>query len=126
MLRFNWGIPVTISEPVGAGAQPSQWDRLKFNQIGLFDLRRRIGVFPSEPRVYDRHRAQFDAADLAWFTSGLSTDILHLAQNVFPPEFHTLRQGMPSGQPGTQARSAIRSRIQKLTFDLVCNIPASR
>ena len=124
MQRWNWGIPVAISEPVGAGAQPLQWDKLKFNQIGLFDLRSRIGVFSSEPGVYDRHRAQFEAADLTWFASGLSTDNLHLTKNVFPPEFNTLRHGMPSGQAGSQARAAIRTRIQKLTFDLVCINPA--
>jgi hypothetical protein len=123
MQHWNWGIPVAISEPPGASAQPLAWDLLKFNQIGLFDVRRRIGVFATEPGVYDRHRAQFDAADLAWFAAGLSTDVLHLTQNAFPPEFDVLRQGMPLGQAGSQARAAIRTRIQKLTFDLVCIIP---
>jgi hypothetical protein len=122
MQHWNWGIPVTIPEPSHAGAQPLGWDLLKFNQIGLFDLRRRMGVFPSEPGVYDKHRAQFDAADLAWFASGLSTDVLHLTQNAFLPEFNGLRQGMPSGTAGSQARAVIRTRIQKLTFDLVCII----
>jgi hypothetical protein len=123
--QWNWGISVAnpIFEPPGAGAQPLGWNLLRFNQIGLFDVRRRIGVFATEPGVYDTHRAKFDAADLAWFAAGLSTDVLHLTQNVFPPEFHVLRQGMPSGDPGSQARAAIRTRIQKLTFDLVCIIP---
>ena len=122
MQRWNWGIPVTISEPLGASPQPQGWNLLKFNQIGLFDLRRRIGVFASEPGVYNDHRARFDAADLAWFAAGLSTEVLHLAQNAFPPEFSTLRHTTPSGQVGSHARSALRTRVQKLTFDLVCII----
>jgi hypothetical protein len=123
MQSWNWGIPVAIYEPTGASAQPLGWDLLKFNQVGLFDVRRCIGVFATEPGVYDRHRAKFDAADLTWFAAGLSTDVLHFTQNVFPPEFGILRQGMPSGQAGSQARAAIRSHIQKLTFDLVRMIP---
>lgn len=108
------------SKPPGAGDYPLGWDLLKFNQIGLFDVRRRIGVFATEPGVYDRHRARFDAADLAWFAAGLSTDVLRLTQNMFPPEFNDLREGMPSGEASSRARAAIRTRIQKLTFDLVC------
>jgi len=50
-------------------------------------------------------------------------EVLHLTQNAFPPEFNALRQGMPSGQAGSQARAAIRTCIQKLTFDLVRIIP---
>ena len=123
MQHWNWGIPVSIPEPPGAGAQPLGWQHLKFNQIGLFDIRRRIGVFASEPGVYDNHRARFDSADLAWFAAGLSTEVLHLAQTSFAPEFHTLRQGMPTGQVGSQTRAAIRACIQRLTFDLVCATP---
>jgi hypothetical protein len=119
MHRWNWGIPVSILEPPGAGTQPLGWQQLRFNQIGLYDLRRRIGVFASEPGVYDNHRARFDSADLAWFAAGLSTEVLHLTQNAFPPELQNLRQGMPTGPVGSQARAAIRARIQKLTFDLV-------
>ena len=119
MQHWNWGIPVAIPEPPNAGAQPLGWDDLKFNQIGLFDIRRRIGVFASEPGVYDKHRTQFNAADLAWFASGLSTDIIQLTQNVFTHEFNILRQGMPSGQTSSQVWAVIHTRIQKLTFDLV-------
>ena len=120
MQRWNWGIPITIPEPPGASRQPLGWNQLKFNQIGLFDIRRHIGVFPSEPGVYNDHHARFDAADLAWFAAGLSREVLHLTKNTFPPEFSTLRQTTLSGQVGSHARSALRTRVQKLTFDLVC------
>ena len=119
MLNWNWGIPVSIPEPQGATPQPQGWNQLKFNQIGLFDLRRRIGIFALEPGVYNDHRTRFDAADVAWFAAGLSTEALHLAQNAFPPEFSSVRQASPSGQVGSYARSALRTRVQKLTFDLV-------
>ena len=101
MQHWNWGIPIAIPEPPNAGAQPLGWDNLKFNQIGLFDIRCRIGVFASEPGVYDKHHTRFDAADLAWFASGLSTDVIQLTQNVFAHEFNILCQGMPSGQTGS-------------------------
>ena len=122
MHNWNWGIPVSIPEPLGAGPQPQKWNQLKFNQIGLFDLRRRIGAFASEPGVYEEHRTRFDAADLAWFAAGLSTEVVHLTQNAFPPDFSTLRLAAPTGQAGSYARSALRTRVQKLTFDLVCII----
>jgi hypothetical protein len=123
MHHWNWGIPVDIPEPPGAGPQPLGWQHLKFNQIGIYDIRRRIGVFASEPGIYDNHRARFDSADLAWFAAGLSTEVLHLTQNAFPPEFQDLHSGTPTGPAGSQARAAIRARIQRLTFDLVCIIP---
>lgn len=119
MQHWNWGIPIAIPEPPNAGAQPLGWDDLKFNQIGLFDICRRIGVFASEPGVYDKHHTQFDAADLAWFASGLSTDVIQLTQNVFTHEFNILCQGMPSGQTSSQVWAVICTCIQRLTFDLV-------
>lgn len=73
------------------------------HQIGLLDLRHRIGVFASEPGVYNNHRTQFNAADLAWFAAGLSTEVLHLAKNALPPEFSTVRHGVPPGQVGSLA-----------------------
>ena len=103
MQHWNWGIPVSILEPPGASPQPQAWNKLKFNPTGLFDLRRRIGVFASEPGVYNDHCTRFNAADLAWFAAGLSTEVLHLTQNAFAPEFSTLRQTTPTGQVGTHA-----------------------
>jgi hypothetical protein len=125
MHNWSWGIPVSIPEPHGASPQPQRWNQLKFNQIGLFDLRRRIGAFASEPGVYEEYRSRFDAADLTWFAAGLSTEVLHLAKNSFPPEFSNIRLAAPSGQAGSYARSILRSRVQKLTFDLVCIIQIS-
>ena len=101
---------------------PNPWagtTSIKFNQISLFDIHHHIGVFASEPGVYNKHRTRFDTADLAWFASGLSTDIIQLTQNAFMHEFNILRQGMPSGQTGSQARAVIHTHTQKLTFDLV-------
>ena len=90
MQHWNWGIPISILKPPGASPQPQAWNKLKFNPIGLFDLHHHIGVFASEPGVYNDHHTWFDAADLAWFAAGLSTEVLHLTQNAFPPEFSTL------------------------------------
>jgi hypothetical protein len=102
-----------IPHPSGAGPNPLPWDLLKFNQIGLYDIRRRIGVFPSHPGVYEKHRARFDAADLAWFASGLSSDVIRLAQDENPPEF------LSHINDDDNARDVIRTNIRKLTFDLV-------
>ena len=98
----------------------STWNQLKFNQIGLIDLPRRIGLIQREPHIYNHHRTQFDAADIAWFASGLSSEILYLAPNKFPPELNTLRDGMGFGSAGSMDRLLLHTHVKKVTFDLVC------
>lgn len=111
---------VNIPEPPGAGAKPQPLSQVKYNTIGIYDIRRHCGAHPHEPGVYDTHRACFDAADLAWIATSLNlaSNSQPIAPNSFPPEFSVLRQGMPSNSSGT--RAAMRARLQKLIFNLVC------
>ncbi|KAJ6617354.1 hypothetical protein B0H10DRAFT_1948429 [Mycena sp. CBHHK59/15] len=95
---------------------------VKFTQalpVGLYDLRRRIGIFAHERGIFQRYQHRFLAADIAWFAAGLSTDASHTPPtNAFFPEFDTLRRNVPSGPLGTEARKSMAERIQTLTYDL--------
>jgi hypothetical protein len=98
---------------------PLPLNELKYNQRGLQDLRRHLGVLPHN--VYNTHRPSFDAADIAWIATalGLASSTDPIAHNHFSPELITLRDGMPKGNSGATTRALMRSRVQKLVFDLV-------
>ena len=115
----NWGINVNIPAPPGAGAQPLALSQVRYDPLGLYDIRRHCGALPHEPGVYEAHRSCFDAADLAWIATslGLASNSQPIPQNSFPPEFSVLRQGMQKNSSGT--RAMMRSHHQKLIFDLV-------
>ena len=106
--------PVSISSfPIMQGSPPEpplELNELKYDQRGLRDLRQHLGVWPHV--LEQTHGPSFDAADIAW--------IFDHAQ--FPPEFSTLREGMPKGKPGSMERASMRSRLQKLLFDLVSDV----
>lgn len=107
--------------PSGAGAQPLvPLSQVKYNALGIYDLRRHCGTLPHEPGVYETHRPCFDAADLAWIATSLSlaSNSQPIPPNSFPPELAVLRHGMPSNSSAT--RAAMRARLQKLIFNLVC------
>jgi len=105
--------------PGGEGPLPS-WADLKFNPLGLYNLRRRLGVLADEPGVFSQYKDAFLASDIAWFAAGASTDGTHaLPTGFFHPSFEILRNHNPLGPPGQKIRTDVRKRIQNLTFDLV-------
>lgn len=118
--------PVSISSfPIMQGSPPEpplELNELKYDQRGLRDLRQHLGVLPHV--LEQTHGPSFDTADIAWIATSLSlassTDLFDHAQ--FPPEFSTLREGMPKGKPGSMERASMRSRLQKLLFDLVSDV----
>lgn len=123
--QHNWGIPgINISPPpVQDGyvltPTPQPYSRLQFTPVGLYDLRRRVGV-PREPGIFQQYRPCWFASDLGWHAAGLSTDGNHLrTANTFAPEFDSLRESLPTGIVGGEARKALNERIQHLTFDMV-------
>ncbi|KAF8200636.1 hypothetical protein K438DRAFT_1966103 [Mycena galopus ATCC 62051] len=125
VFAWNWGIAgLVIPVPaVRDGIGPSQivpsWSRLKFSPIGVFDLCRRLGVHASEGGVFQRYRDRFLTSDIAWFAGGASTDGLHApTQPGFFPDFDALRQTLPSGAAGNEARRALDDRMQHAVFDL--------
>ncbi|KDR78505.1 hypothetical protein GALMADRAFT_208999 [Galerina marginata CBS 339.88] len=117
-MESDSGTAVQIDVPPNAGQQPLPFRSLRFHPLGLYDLRRRLGVFQGEPGVYTAFRQNFDAADLSWFTPGLSTSPSTAPGSVqFFPEFSELMDSTPRGVPGNIARRALRQRLRALTFD---------
>ncbi|KAJ7236998.1 hypothetical protein C8J57DRAFT_1529799 [Mycena rebaudengoi] len=125
--HWNWGLPGTnVPFPPGPGhSEPSplplDYSQLKFNPIGLYDLRRLQGVLISQPGVYNTHKDRFDASDMAWSFTGASEDGQHeVAPGKFAAAFFTLRKSLPSDDMGWEIRKRFSERICKLLFDGMC------
>jgi hypothetical protein len=119
-MHSSWGTNVNIPVPSGAGAQPLSPSQIKYNTLGINNVRRHCGTLPHEPGVYEANRPCFDAADLAWIATSLNlaSNFYPVAPNSFPPEYAVLRNGMPKNSSGT--RATMRAHLQKLIFNLVC------
>ncbi|KAJ7860597.1 hypothetical protein B0H14DRAFT_3622342 [Mycena olivaceomarginata] len=119
----DWGIPgIDIPVPptrVGLSRDILTFRQLRFSPLGLYDLRRRLGVQPSEPGIFQRFRNRFLTSDIAWFAGGASTDSKHVPTTPgFFPEFTALRDSLPTGPVGNEARKALNERMQHAVFDL--------
>ncbi|KAJ6521588.1 hypothetical protein B0H19DRAFT_1277664 [Mycena capillaripes] len=125
VFHYNWGIP-GINVPVpptreghGPFERPLMFKKLKFGPLGHYDLRRRLGVQPQEPGTFQRYRERFLTSDVAWFAACASTDGKHLPQpSGFFPEFMDLRNTLPVGSVGSEARKLLNERLQHVVFDL--------
>ncbi|KAJ7698302.1 hypothetical protein B0H17DRAFT_1196886 [Mycena rosella] len=124
-LMYNWGLPgIDIQPPPTADSyrpsvKPRAWNQLQFSPIGLYDLRRRLGVLRKEPGVFQQYQLRFITADIAWFAAGASTDGQHIpAADSFFPEFDTLRSTLPTGQAGSEARRVLSEKLRGTLFDL--------
>ncbi|PPQ75452.1 hypothetical protein CVT25_008237, partial [Psilocybe cyanescens] len=95
------------------------WTHLKFNPIGLYNLRLHQGTFPRLPNFYEANRARFDAADLAWFAAGMHKDGNH---HHDPQSFHALAEALQKDTKDTSVsrleRKELLQRVQDLTFDM--------
>jgi hypothetical protein len=133
---YDWNAPqhaILPTAPPSNGGYPAlnplPLHRLQFNPLGLYDLRRRIGVFASQPSLWNPYRRRWLSADLAWFVSGASEDNQHHpgAGDGFFPEFHALRDSLPpkhvAGDAGIIARKSFHEAIRKLIWDLVLLVP---
>jgi hypothetical protein len=120
----GWGIPVDIPAPANATDTPTSFNRLKFNQLGLYDLRRRIGVLQHARGVFTKYQAKFLASDIAWFAAGAHKDGNHC---VPPGEFHSFFKAVREGTMTREERNNIRQQVIELLFDIVSipNIPSS-
>jgi hypothetical protein len=131
---FQWNAPGVRDPPVAPpshgnhpGRNPLPWHGLKFNPLGCFDLRRRLGIFKQEPLIWNTYRRRFLASDLAWLASGASEDNQHdPGQLGFFPEFRALRDSLPSDDLGYAARQEFADGVKKLIWDLVCHTYRSR
>ncbi|KAF8874790.1 hypothetical protein BD779DRAFT_1678569 [Infundibulicybe gibba] len=94
--NLHWETDINISAPPGGDGPLPSWDQLKFNPLGIYNLRRRLGAFPTEPGIFTAYKSRFEAADVAWFAAGLSVDGKHeLPKDSFHPLFIESRQDLP-------------------------------
>ncbi|KAJ7164605.1 hypothetical protein C8R43DRAFT_1122484 [Mycena crocata] len=86
--------------------EPLPLELLKFNPLGLYDLRRRLGVYRRNPNVWNKYSDKFTAADLAWLAHGASNDGQHhpAASAGFFPEFEAFRASVAATPAGYTAR----------------------
>jgi hypothetical protein len=109
-----------LQPPIGYGGQALPWSDLKFNLLGLYSLRQRLGMLSGQHGIFTRYQQSFLASDLAWFAAGASEDEMHHVQpNTFHPLFGVSRENTPTGKPGNKLRAGIRQHLRQLTFDLV-------
>ena len=121
--KFKWGVPVTIPiPPFGDGEVPSRSD-LKFNPLGIYNIRHRIGVLANEPGIFTHYQHRFEAADIAWFAAGTSEDgNHHVSTDTFHHAFNVVRSELPSGDKGGKWCKLLWTRLMKLLFDVVRHI----
>jgi hypothetical protein len=120
MKLFSWGIPVDLPCPPGGEGPVPDWSKLKFNPLGLYNLRRRLGTLCKEPGIFSQYKPSFLASDIAWFAGGASEDGAHSVMvDHFHSAFDTLREHTPSGPPGQRLWNDVCKQIQGTTFDLV-------
>ena len=105
--------------PHNAGSSPLPWTSLAFHPLGLLDLRRRLGKPSLDPDLYKVLQDHFEAADLAWFASGLASQSCNIKQEEFYPELDILRSNTEKDGKGTEARAALHKHVRDLTFDCV-------
>jgi hypothetical protein len=102
---WNWGIPGIRypPPPVAQGGSPSDnpppFSDLKFNPLGLYHLRHRLGMLVNEPGAFTEFQDRFNAANLAWLASGASEDGQHALNpvEIFTRILHPL-QFSPRGR----------------------------
>ncbi|KAJ7294038.1 hypothetical protein C8J57DRAFT_1491390 [Mycena rebaudengoi] len=114
-------LPTQPPTHIGLPAKkPLTWENLKFNPLGCFDLRRRLGIFKHLPLLWNTYRQRFLASDLAWLAAGASDDNKHHlgARQTFHPQFDGLRDSVPQDNVGYMAWKAFSESIRKLIHDL--------
>ncbi|KAJ7062972.1 hypothetical protein B0H15DRAFT_958755 [Mycena belliarum] len=125
--NWNWNttkhtsLPVPPPTHVGyPTAKPLPLHRLQFSPLGLFDLRRRIGIFANDHKMWNMYAQNWRASDIAWFAAGASDDGMHYpghGQGFFS-ELVKFRESLPLNEAGYEARKAFGQEIQKLVHDL--------
>jgi hypothetical protein len=115
--------PPPVRNGYGPTVVPPPWPTLRFGLLGLYNLRRHLDVLKSKPNVFLTYQSRFFASDVAWFAGGASTDGRHIPDSGFFPEFDDVRETLPTGPVGSDARKSLNQRIQHMVFDLVHGPP---
>ncbi|KAJ7170392.1 hypothetical protein C8R43DRAFT_1120824 [Mycena crocata] len=102
------------------GPRPIDIEYLKFNPIGLFELRRNLGVFPERPSLWNDFHRRWESSDIGFFVGGASSDGQHhaIAGSGFFPAFEALRESVPANDVGYAARRKFVDRVQQHLFDV--------
>ncbi|KAJ7765464.1 hypothetical protein DFH07DRAFT_955706 [Mycena maculata] len=119
----DWNAPHAKSLPVPPPSfdgrprkNPLPLHALKFNPLGIFELRCHLGL----PTSWDTYRRRFISGDIAWFASGASEDNQHWPNSEgFFREFDNLRESVPRDVAGYNARKDFAEQVRKLIFDLL-------
>jgi len=100
------------------------WTELKFDLMGLQNLRWILGFHSSMSNLFPTRQAHFEASDIAWLAAGTHSDGNH-AQNSH--EFHPMYMQLynDTRNAGKLERKALIQKIEFLVYDLVCDIPMS-
>ncbi|KAJ6552542.1 hypothetical protein B0H10DRAFT_1957902 [Mycena sp. CBHHK59/15] len=122
---WNWGLPgIHVPHPPtdnshDLSALPPPYEDLKFNPLGLYNLRRRLGVLASEPGIFNTYQQRFEDADIAWLASGASEDGTHaIGPSAFFPAFFALRASLPSDDQGRDHRKRFSDKIRRVLYNL--------
>ncbi|KAJ7659675.1 hypothetical protein DFH06DRAFT_1326694 [Mycena polygramma] len=122
----DWGAPGIREPPIQPptfngtpSANPLPFHGLQFHPLGLFELRRRLGIYAEDPSIWNTYRERFLAADIAWIAHGASDDNQHVPEQAgFFPEFFRLRESLPSDDAGYDTRRDFREAVKKSIWDL--------
>ena len=116
----GWGTHVDIAVPPGGNGGLPEWSELKFNPLGLYNLRRRLGALKREAGVFMRYKDRFLQSDIAWFTAGLHNDGQHItSRDTYHPLFLTAREHTGTGEPANKLRNKLRDAVRDHVFDTV-------
>ena len=117
-----WKIPVNIAPPAAGDATPiTPWKDLFFSPVGLYHLRRWLGVHEKHRNLFTSNQPRFRSADLAWFAGGVHKDGLHFHPiNTFHDWFIRLHQATARNTVLKEERKGVLAELQELVFDTVC------
>ena len=117
----GWGFAANIPVPPGGATQIiPEWIDLKFNPLGLFNLRRRLGALGDQPGIFTRYQGKFLQSDISWFAAGLHTDGQHFTPvDRCHPLFLTAREHTGVGVQAIRLRNDARDAVRDGVFDLV-------
>jgi hypothetical protein len=116
----GWGTHIDIPVPPGGTGDVPAWSDLKFNPLGIYNLRRRLGALQHEPGVFMRYKSNFASSDVAWFSAGMHNDGQHMTpRDTYHPLFMTAREHTGTGESATRLRNKLRDSVRDEIFDMV-------
>jgi hypothetical protein len=120
MLSHQMKSGTDIPAPPGATRPIPEWTDLKFNPLGLFNLRRRLGMLTDQPGIFTQYQGNFLLSDISWFAAGLHTDSQHTTPiDQCHSLFLTAQEHVGVGERANKLRFDTRDAVRDGVFDLV-------